>query len=195
MTTSIFRLDEIRCDETESPNYLEAITSIRGHFSSLEKAVAAMKRNASETYLPEEIYAYLIKEIAIDGNLGDVDWLSVRSYDPSGQLLEECLEDYNLVNQYHGRNKEDIHFKVGDIVEALCYNRIDFGIIAALPPTPEDNYATLDAMDDNYLILPISEDPDFHLHVPQTHMFKLSHRITEEDRIGLYKKLKSWNSK
>ena len=191
MTGSIFRLDEIRCDEAESPNYLEAITSIRGHFSSLEKAVAAMKRNASETYLPEEIYAYLIKEIAIDGNLGDVDWLSVRSYDPSGQLLEECLEDYNLVNQYHGRNKEDIHFKVGDIVEALCYNRIDFGIIAALPPAPEDNYATLDAIDDSYLILPISEDPDFHLHVPPTHVFKLNHFVSEENIAQLREKLRA----
>lgn len=190
MITSIFRLDEIRCDEAESPNYLEAITSIRGHFSSLEKAVAAMKRNASETYLPEEIYAYLIKEIAIDGNLGDVDWLSVRSYDTSGNLLEECLEDYNLVNEFHGRNKEDIHFKVGDIVEALCYNRIYFGIIAALPPTPGDHFPVLDAMDDSYLILPISEAPDFHLHVPPTHVFKLSYFISEENIAGLREKLR-----
>ena len=190
MTTSIFRLDEIRCYETESPNYLEAITSIRGHFSSLEKAVASMKRNAVETYSPEEIYAYLIKEIAIDGNLGEVDWLSVRSYDPTGQLLEECLEDYNLVNQYHGRNKEDIHFMVGDVVEALCYNRIYFGIIAALPPTPEDHFPALDAMDDSYLILPISDDPNNHCHVPPTHVFKLRHPISEENRVGLHKKLK-----
>ena len=191
MQSSIFRLDEIRYDEAESPNYLEAITSIRGHFSSLEKAVAAMKRNALETYLPEEIYAYLIKEIAIDGNLGDVDWLSVRSYDPSGQLLEECLQDYNLVNQYHGRNKKDIHFKVGDIVEAFNYERIEFGIIAALPPTPEDHFATLDALDDSYLILPISEDPDDHLHVPPTHVFKLSHFVSEENIAGLQEKLRA----
>ena len=190
MTTSIFRLDEIRCDEAESQNYLEAITSIRGHFSSLEKAVEAMKRNASETYFPEEVYAYMIKEIAIDGNLGDVDWLSVRSYDPSGQLLEECLQDYNLVNEFHGRNREDIHFKVGDIVEALCYNRIYFGIVAALPPTPEDHFPMLDAMDDSYLILPISDDPNDHLHVPPTHVFSLRHPISEENRVGLLKKLK-----
>lgn len=191
MTTTIFRLDEIRCYEAESQSYLEAITSIRGHFSSLEKTVDAMKRNTSETYCPEEIYAYLIKEIAIDGNLGEVDWLSVRSYDSTGQLLEECLEDYNLVNQYHGRNKEDIHFKVGDIVEALSYNRIDFGIIAALPPTPEDHFPELDAMDDSYLILPISENPNFHLHVPPTHVFRLSHHISEDDIVGLQEKLKA----
>ena len=191
MKTSIFRLDEIRCEEAESPTYFDAITSIRGHFSSLEKAVAAMKRNALETYAPEGIYGYLIKEIAIDGNLGDVDWLSVRSYDPSGNLLEECLEDYNLVNQYQGRNKEDIHFKVGDIVEALCYNRIDFGIVAALPPTPEDHFPVLDAIDDSYLILPISEDPDFHLHVPPTHVFKLSHIISDENIAGLREKLRA----
>ena len=33
---SIFRLDEIRCEEAESPKYLEAITSIRGHFHLLK---------------------------------------------------------------------------------------------------------------------------------------------------------------
>lgn len=130
MTTSIFRLEEIRCDNTvDASGDFEAIPVVRGHFSSLEKAVAAMKKNASETYFPEEIYAYLVKEIAIDGDLGNVDWLSVRSYDPSGNLLEKCLQDYNLVNDFHvndfhGRNKEDIHFKVGDIVEALCYERL-----------------------------------------------------------------------
>ena len=119
MTTSIFRLDEIRCDGTfaEESRDLEAVPVVRGHFSSLEKAIAAMKRNASETYFPEEIYAYLVKEIAVDGNLGEVDWLSVRSYDPSGNLLEECLQDYNLVNDFHGRSKEDIHFKIGVLLK------------------------------------------------------------------------------
>lgn len=190
MKKSIFRLDEIRCEEAESPNYLEAITSIRGHFSSLEIAVEAMKRNASETYLPEEIYAYLIKEIAVDGDLGEADWLSVRSYDSSGSLLEECLEDYNLVNQYHGRNKEDIHFKVGEIVEALSYDKIFFGIIDGLPPTPEDHFLVLDAIDDSYRILPISDNPDDHLHVPPTHVFRLGHSLSVEVVAGLREKLK-----
>ena len=188
---SVYRLDEIRSEEAESPNYLEAITSIRGHFSSLEIAVEAMKRNASETYLPEEIYAYLIKEIAVDGDLGNTDWLSVRSYDLSGNLLEECLEDYNLVNQYHGRNKEDIHFKVGDIVEALSYDKIFFGIINGLPPTPEDHFLVLDAIDDSYRILPISDNPDDHLHVPPTHVFQLRHSLSEEVVVGLQNKLKA----
>lgn len=188
---SIFRLDEIRSEEAESPNYLEASTSIRGHFSSLEIAVEAMKRNASETYLPDEIYAYLIKEIAVDGDLGNSDWLSVRSYDPSGNLLEECLGDYNLVNQYHGRNKEDIHFKVGDIVEALSYDKIFFGIIDGLPPTPEEHFLVLDAIDDSYRILPISDNPDDHLHVPPTHVFQLRHSLSEEVVVGLQSKLKA----
>lgn len=190
MATSIFRLEEIRCDNTvDASGDFEAILVVRGHFSSLEKAVVAMKKNASETYFPEEIYAYLVKEIAIDVDLGNVDWLSVRSYDPSGNLLEKCLQDYNLVNDFHGRHKEDIHFKVGDVVEALCYERLIIGIIAALPPTPEDNFPVLDAMDDSYLILPISEDPDSHLHVPPTHVFKLQHAISEEDKAGLQEKL------
>ena len=190
MTTSIFRLEEIRSYEAEVPSYYEAGIGIRGHFSSLEKALDAMKRNTSETYFPEEIYAYLVKEIAVDGNLGDVDWLSVRSYDPSGNLLEECLHDYNLVNDFQGRNKEDIHFKVGDIVEALCYTRIVIGIIAALPPTPEDLFPVLDASDDCYLVLPISENPDSHIHVPPTHVFRLRHALSEEEKVGLQKKLR-----
>lgn len=191
MKTSIFRLEEIRCNELEASKDYEAIPVVRGHFSSLEKTVAAMKRNVSEAYFPEEIYAYLVKEIAVDGNLGDVDWLSVRSYDSSGSLLEECLQDYNLVNDFQGRNKADIHFEVGDIVEALCYKRIIIGIIAALPPTHEDSFPVLDAMDDSYLILPISEDPDDHIHVPPTHVFKLQHAISEEDRAGLREKLRA----
>lgn len=195
MITSIFRLDEIRCDEAETTNYFEAITSIRGHFSSLEKAVDAMKRNASETYFPEEIYAYIVKEIAIDGSLGDVDWLSVRSYNPSGQLLEECLQDYNLVNEFHGRNKEEIHFKVGDIVEALCYNRIYFGIVAALPPIPEDQFPTLDASDDCYLILPLSPDSPDHLHIAPTHVFSLHHAIPDLGLSYLRNRLLIWQGK
>lgn len=192
MTTSIFRLEEIRCDNAvDASGDIEVIPVVRGHFSSLEKAVAAMKRNASETYFPEEIYAYLVMEIAIDGDLGNVDWLNVRSYDPSGNLLEKCLQNYNLVNDFHGRNKEDIHFKVGDIVEALCYERLIIGIVAALPPTPQDNFPVLDAMDDSYLILPISENPDSHLHVPPTHVFKLQHAISEEDKVGLKEKLRA----
>ena len=192
MTTSIFRLEEIRSDATvaEASRDFEAIHAIRGHFSSLEKAVAAMKRNALETYCPEEIYAYLVKEIAVDGNVGDVDWLSVRSYDPSGNLLEECPQDYNLVNDFHGRNKEDIHFKVGDIVEALCFTRIVIGIIAALPPTPEDHFPVLDASDDCYLILPISENLDSHIHVYPTHVFRLRHVLSEEEKVDLQDKLR-----
>lgn len=193
MATSIFRLDEIRCNDTiaEASRDFEAISVVRGHFSSLDKAVSAMKRNVSETYFPEEIYAYLVKEIEVDGNLGDVDWLSVRSYDPSGNFLEACLQNYNLVNDFHGRSKEDIHFKIGDIVEALCYKRIVIGIIAALPPTPEDHFPALDASDDCYLILPISENPDSHIHVPPTYVFRLRHTLSEEERVGLQEKLRA----
>lgn len=191
MATSIFRLDEIRCDDAvaEASRVFEANFVVRGHFSSLENAVFAMKRNASETCFPEEIYAYFVKEISVDGYLGEVDWLSVRSYDPSGNLLEECLQDYNLVNDFHGRSKLDIHFKIGDIVEALCYERIVIGIIAALPPTPEDHFPVLDASDDCYLILPISENPDCHIHIPPTHVFRLRHTLSEEEKVGLQEKL------
>ena len=65
MATSIFRLEEIRCDDTftEASRDLEAIPVVRGHFSSLEKAIAAMKRNASETYFCGLVKCQVIRPV------------------------------------------------------------------------------------------------------------------------------------
>ena len=195
MKTSIFCLEEIRCDDEVEQDYLEAYRRVMGYYSSLGKALSAMKKNTVKAYCPEEIYAYLIGEIPVDGEMGDSDWLSVRSYDPSGKLLEECLHDYNLVNKFEGRNKADIHFNIGDIVEALYGERIEFGIVAALPPTPEDGFKTLDALDDSYLILPLVTDYDDHIHVAPTYVFALRHVLPEEKCEYLRNMLKIWLGK
>lgn len=110
--SSIFRLEEIRSYDSEEHWYRDASIGIVGHYSSLEKVMKAMRTNNQETWDAEEIMAYLVKEIAVDGEIGEVSWLSVRSYDRLGTLIDECLQDYNLCNQFEGRNPETIRFRL-----------------------------------------------------------------------------------
>ena len=178
---SIFRLEEIRGYEPDGHWYRDAGVGILGHYSSLEKVMEAMAKNDHEAWDTEEIMAYMVKEIVVDGELRNVDWLSVRTYDPQWNLVDECLHDYNLCNQFDGRNPEAIRFKIGDIVEVLVGQRLFVAIVAALPPTPEDNFPVLDAMDDCYLVLPLDDSSNDHLHIPPTHTFALQRQLEKED--------------
>ena len=177
---SIFRIEEIRSYDSEKHWYRDASIGIVGHYSSLEKVMEAIRENNQETWDAEEIMAYLVKEIAVDGGLRDVDWLSVRTYDPQGNLMDACLQDYNLCDQFEGRNPEAIRFHVGDIVEVLEGRRLYTAIVAALPPTPEDHFPILDALDDCYLVLPLDSGPIDHLHIAPTHTFSLQHPLEKE---------------
>ena len=178
--TSIFRLEEIRSYDSEEHWYRDASICIVGHYSSLEKVMEAIRENNQETWDAEEIMAYMVKEIAVDGEPRNVDWLSVRAYDPQGNLIDACLQDYNLCNQFEGRNPEAIRFKIGDIVEVLEGRRLYTAIVAALPPTPEDHFPILDAIDDCYLVLPLESGPIDHLHIAPTHTFTLQHPLEKE---------------
>ena len=177
---SIFRLEEIRSYDSEEHWYRDASIGIVGHYSSLEKVMEAMRTNNQETWDAEEIMAYMVKEIAEDGEIRNVRWLSVRTYDPHGNLIDECLQDYNLCNQYKGRNPEKIRFNVGNIVEVLKGHHLFTAIIAALPPTIEDKFPILDAEDDCYLVFPLDASGLDHLHIPPTHTFTLQHPIEKE---------------
>ena len=178
--TSIFRLEEIRSYDSEGHWYREASIGILGHFSSLDKAVEAMRRNNDETYDAENIFAYMVKEIEVDGELGEVQWLSVRSYDSNGNLIDQCLQNYNLVNQFEGRRPEAIRFHVGDIVEVLKGHHLFAAIIEALPPIPDDHFPMLDAEDNCYLVLPLNDKRIDHLHIAPTHTFPLSRTLEKE---------------
>ena len=178
--SSIFRLEEIRSYDSEEHWYRDASIGIVGHYSSLEKVMEAIRENNQETWDADEIMAYLVKEIAVDGEPRNVDWLSVRTYDPQGNLMDACLQDYNLCNQFEGRKSESIRFKIGDIVEVLEGRRLYTAIVAALPPTPEDHFPVLDALDDCYLVLPLDSGPIDHLHIAPTHTFTLQHPIEKE---------------
>jgi len=169
---SIFRLDIVYKDEEvpNKPTEHNMHSAMIGHYSTLENAIVSMVLYRDE-YDPDSVYAFYIKEIGVDTHQGDVSFLSVRSYTKDTKSNDECLNDYNLCNAFKGRPKEKIRHQIGDIVECLEGRHIFLGIVAALPPTPEDNYTILDAMDDCYVILPYSDDKDDHFHVPCTHVF------------------------
>ena len=189
---SIFRLEEVKIFDNDRNAKRDAYTSILGHYSSLDKAVETMLRNNEETSASESVYAYFVKEIAVDAEIGYFRWLSVRSYSSQGVLLDECLQDYNLVNQYQGRDSQSIRFREGDIVEVLDYNWLFPAIVAALPPTPEDNHPYLDAMDDAYLVLSPDADPNYHTHVPPTQVFALNGPLPDGMTEALNKCLQRW---
>jgi len=176
---SIFRVDVVyRYELSENnPSQYDSDYSILGHYSTLENAIAA-KELYFDPFNNENIFAYLIKEIPVDHHLEEVSFLTVRSYTKDG-LNDECLEDQNLCNAFKGRPKEKIRHQIGNIVECLEGRHIFLGIVAALPPTPEDNFPILDAMDDCYLILPYSDDRDDHFHVPCTHVFTPTQEYNE----------------
>lgn len=178
--TSIFRLEEIRAYDSEEHWYHDAGITILGHYSSLEKTIGTIPKNNNETYDAEDIFAYMVKEIAIEGDIGDVRWLSVRTYDTKSHLIDQCLQNYNLVNQFEGRQPEAIRFHVGDIVEVLEGHHLFAAIIEALPPTNDDHFPMLDAEDDCYLVLPLDDHHIDHLHIAPTHTFPLSRTLEKE---------------
>jgi len=186
---SIFRLEEIRSYESEEHWYRDASIGILGHYSSLEKVMEAIRTNSQETWDADEIMAYMVKEIAVDGEIGEVRWLSVRSYDKQGNLIDECLQDYNLCNQFEGRNPEAIRFHIGDIVEVLECHKFFTAIVAALPPTTAEKHLLLDAEDDCYIVLPLDSGPIDHLHIAPTHTFALQHPIEKEGLDYLHNRL------
>ena len=186
---SIFRLEEVRSYDSEEHWYRDASIGIVGHYSSLEKTLNAIQENNQETWDAEEIMAYMVKEIAVDWEIHNVRWLSVRTYAPLGNLIDECLQDYNLCNQYKGRNPEKIRFNVGDIVEVLEGHHLFTAIIAALPPTPADKFPILDAEDDCYLVFPLDASGLDHLHIPPTHTFSLQHPLEKEAMDYLHNRL------
>ena len=67
--TSIFRLEEVRAYENDEQLYRDAIIGILGHYSSLGNALDAIPQNNIGAYESDDIYAYLIKEVAVDGSM------------------------------------------------------------------------------------------------------------------------------
>lgn len=94
---------------------------------------------------------------------------------------ETLVRNFNLKhNPFTGRPKEMIHHKVGDIV--AVYNNNEryayWGIVCALPPTPEDvrerDGSHFDYHDDCYTIITTNTGYNSHKHVPSHYVANTS---------------------
>ena len=65
-------------------------------------------------------------------------------------------------------------------MEVLDGKRLFTAIVAELPPTPEDGFYGLDALDDSYMVLPLESGHIDHLHIAPTHTFFLRHPLEED---------------
>ena len=128
------------------------------------------------------------------------------SFNANGELNDFVALDE--MGWYCGRKKEDIRFKVGDIVEAIDGNYSDLGIVGALPLTTDTYHQMeedpeecehpshfLDESNDCYLVYTLGEVGS-HFHPVCYSVFPPTHpvpkKIAAQLRANLEEAEKSW---
>jgi hypothetical protein len=111
---NLFELIELRCD-TEKIAYpvFSVSTHQQGFFSALALAECAINhivKTAQENGSSDSIYCFFVRKFRVDIFPSDKNVMEERAYSASGELIDE--------------------FENGDIVEMLCDNHIELGIVA-----------------------------------------------------------------
>ena len=100
---SVFRLESVWVSEAEDKLYLDASYHIMGYYSSLGKAIAAIRLGENDYYKDEYTYAFLINEFALDDSymvlpleIGSIDHLHIAPTNtfPLHFPLEEAYANY-----------------------------------------------------------------------------------------------------
>lgn len=176
----VFELNRIYLETLRYPSRKIEVNE-RGVYSTFENAYERLQELVDESkkekeecekegdkdYAYASIFGYSIKEKLLDALYDNV--ISTRTYTRDGTLNDECIwmdEKGTDLLPFHGRPKEKIRFKAGDIVEVFMCGYVELSIISSLPWTPqeiekrnkklEEKYGkgytlTLDSTDDCYL--------------------------------------------
>lgn len=125
------------------------------------------------------------------GKLFPSDYEFLRQYMFLGDgtvFVERKYRDSFDESDFKGRNENELHFKVGDLVTYLVGNELKYGVICMIPPKI-GQFQYLDSSDDSYTILeglkelPNEIDNDtymeYHTHVELINVFP--YREIEED--------------
>jgi hypothetical protein len=192
--TSVFELNGI-CygyNDDKAPQYPSfEVNSFRlGLFSHLGKAVQAMKEyieQEKECGRHDEVFGFLIYEFELD-KLNYSITKTKRNYLPDGSLLDENLLYDDGSEEFFGRPADKMRFCKGDLVEVYYGDEVRLEIVGDLPPSPEwvserkSKYSNfrLDASDDCYYTLPVSDDVDDHSHPDTVNMFPLRFPVSDE---------------
>ncbi len=132
-----------------------------GVFKALESAEKMIHIYAADN----DTWAYIIKErilddLALHGHFKQISsFRSYRSYFSDGTLNAENACDDTGENLWYGREDSTIRFKIGDFVSFITDNRIEHGIVGAVPMNKElfeNGRCGVEACDDCYLIYTVN---------------------------------------
>jgi len=164
-----------------------------GLYSCLNKAEKGMKEYIEQEKECEsygELFGFLIHEFELD-KCAYCMAKTKRNYLPDGSLLDENLMPEDCSEEFLGRPADKVRFRIGDLVEALHHHEVTLEIVGDLPPSPEwvserkskhGNSFRLDAGDDSYYTLPISDNENDHSHPKAVDLFPLRFPVSDELR-------------
>lgn len=152
-----------------------------GLFSSVARAEAFLRDGLSRRQVGNfdlddddiTVLRFCLQELSVDGPL---EYLVARLYAPDGRLCGEI--DQGESKPFHGRERKDCRFEVGDLVQVVAGDELEVGIaqprrldgVAALPPSPTfvekwnargSDRLFLDQYDDSYMVYLGADD---HVH-------------------------------
>lgn len=140
----------------------------------------------------------IIRQKVTHIQMNPADYIKEWSYKWGGVKNDETLvRNFDLEhNPFLGRPKEMIHHHVGDIVSVFHGHDVHWGIICALPPTPEDvnkkqPNIPFDYSDDCYIVITANTGYDSHEHVPSHYVANTGlfppKKVVEMLKEGLYR--------
>lgn len=166
---TVFELSKIKLENLNYP-LRKTYKRTLGVYSSLDKAYEALQEFVAEED-SKYTMGYIVEERVLDASYWKNVIISTYTYTKYGTLNDGCVwTDENNpggYNPFYGRPKEEIRFKLGDIVEVCQGNESELQIICHTPTSTEEferykarwekegklpeNGTYFDSTDNNYL--------------------------------------------
>ncbi len=179
---SIYVLRITYSEQIKYPAPLQSETL--GYFTNLKNAEHFIASPPKDIYWFRQVYPFKIYEIEKYRANYFLKDISVRIYDSAGIFFGEHPSDYE--KNFQGRDHDDCKFKTGDFVEFIYRNRLNIGMVIALPPDTQSvsniskkaikkyKIHPFDSSDDSYLLLIKERGKFHHEHVQVFQVFKPS---------------------
>lgn len=132
--------------DPETGNWYYEISEQYNWYTTKEKAEEYLHKFINEVNKPyrHKIHSAIIERIPANLPIEDGGQLEWWLYDNKGKQIDKSIcaweikEDPTFQNVYLGRKPQEIWFKMGDIVEIVCKDKVFLSIINGLPPAIEE---------------------------------------------------------
>jgi hypothetical protein len=118
--------------------YPKPIETVRlGLFTTVDKAETVMHCQLAADqamWSPESVVEFTLEEIALDQ---EPCFRRLRYYDATGTFKGEIALE-QLVKVFKGRESNTCRFRCGDLVEFIHGDKLQIGIVAGLPLSPDE---------------------------------------------------------